>query len=205
MRKGPIFVETLGDGAGALADFVQALGRGGLPAAQRVAVELEIATARRAAYEHRVMWRARDELVTFAQLILGYADSSTLGQFYARQKEYAAALEAFETSLAVERSGEVLLNAGYASVYVDRSKKSQFFREALDRWSSDPSLSARPPRDRDVIRTQIVKSDASVRTNVVFNSIADRPKRWGGHQLQPSFETVVHSMVASCIILASRV
>lgn len=185
--------KTLGDGAGALADFVQALGRGGLPAAQRVAVELEIATARASAYETQGdVARARDELVTFAQTHPGYAAGwSTLGQFYARQKEYAAALEAFETSLAVERNGEVLLNAGYASVYVDRSKESQFFREALDRWSSDPSLSARPPRDRDVIRTQIVESDASVRTNVVFNSIADRPKRWGGHQLQPSFETVI--------------
>ena len=185
--------KTLGDGAGALADFVKALDRGGLPAAQRVAVELEIATARSSAYEKQGdVTRARAELVNFTQTHPGYAAGwSTLGQFYARQKEYAAAVEAFENSLAVERSGEVLLNAGYASVYVDRSKELQFFREALDRWSSDPSLKARPARDRDVIRTQVVEADASVRTNVVFNGIADRRKRWGGHQLQPSFETVI--------------
>ncbi|WP_348643663.1 tetratricopeptide repeat protein [Methylocystis sp. L43] len=185
--------KTLGDGAGALADFVKALDRGDLPAAQRVAVELEVAAARSSAYETQGdLTRARDELVNFAHTHPDYAAGwSTLGQFYARQKEYAAAVAAFENSLAVERSGEVLLNAGYASVYVDRSKESQFFREALDRWSSDPSLSARPPRDREVIRTQIVESDASVRTLVVFNGIADRRKRWGGHQLQPSFETVI--------------
>jgi tetratricopeptide (TPR) repeat protein len=185
--------KTLGDGAGALADFEQALDRGGLPAAQRVAVELEIATARSSAYETQGdVTGAREELVNFVRTHPGYAAGwSTLGQFYARQKEYPAAVTAFENSLAVERSGEVLLNAGYASVYVDRSKESQFFREAIDRWSSDPSLSARPARDREVIRTQIVEADSSVRTNVVFNGIADRPKRWGGHQIQPSFETTI--------------
>lgn len=43
--------KTLGDGPGALADFVKALDRGDLPPAQRVAVELEIAIARSSAYE----------------------------------------------------------------------------------------------------------------------------------------------------------
>lgn len=185
--------KTLGDAVGALADFVTAIDRGGLPPAQRVAVELEIATARSSAFEKQGdVTRASAELVNFTHTHPDYAAGwSTLGQFYARQKEYAAAVAAFENSLALERSGEVLLNAGYASVYVDRSKESQFFREALDRWSSDASLKARPARDRDVIRTQVVEADASVRTNVVFNGIADRRKRWGGHQLQPSFETVI--------------
>ena len=185
--------KTLGDAAGALADFVKALDRGDLPSAQRVAVELEIATARSSAYEKQEdLTRARAELVNFTHTHPDYAAGwSTLGQFYARQKEYADALEAFENSLAVERSGEVLLNAGYASVYVDRAKESQFFREALDRWSSDPSLKARPARDREVIKTQVVEADASVRTNVVFDGIADRPKRWGGYRIQPSFETVI--------------
>jgi hypothetical protein len=136
--------------------------------------------------------RAREELLDFVRRHPNYADGwSTLGQFHMRQKEYPSALSAFENSLAVERRGEVLLNAGYASVYVDRSKESAFFREAIDRWSSDPSLKARPARDREVIRTQIVEADSSVRTNVVFNGMADRPKRWGGYQVQPSFETTL--------------
>ncbi|MFO1126521.1 MAG: tetratricopeptide repeat protein [Methylocystis sp.] len=187
LRKG------LGDGDGAYADFVKALERGDLPAAQKVAVEHEIATARALAYEKAGdVTAARAELVNFVQNHPGYADGwSTLGDFHARQKEYPAAVSAYESSLAVERRGETLLNAGYASVYVDRSKESQFFREAIDRWSSDPSLRARPARDREVIRTQIVEADSSVRTNLVFNGIADRPKRWGGYQVQPSFETTL--------------
>lgn len=187
LRKG------LGDTDGAYADFVKALERGDLPAAQKVAVEHELAAARALAYEKAGdVTRARDELVDFVRRHPDYADGwSTLGQFHVRQKEYPWALSAFESSLAVERRGEVLLNAGYASVYVDRSKESQFFREAIDRWSSDPSLRARPARDREVIRTQIVEADSSVRTNLVFNGMADRPKRWGGYQVQPSFETTL--------------
>jgi tetratricopeptide (TPR) repeat protein len=185
--------KTLGDAAGALADFVTAIDRGGLPPAQRVAVELEIATARSSAFEKQGdVTRASAELVDFVRSHPDYADGwSTLGQFHARQKEYPWALSAFESSLAIERRGEVLLNAGYASVYVDRSKESQFFREAIDRWSSDPSLRTRPARDREVVRTQIVEADSSVRTNLVFNGMADRPKRWGGYQVQPSFETTL--------------
>jgi len=187
LRKG------LGDSDGAYADFEKALARGDLPAAQKVAVEHEIAAARALAYEKAGdVTRARDELVDFVRSHPNYADGwSTLGQFHARQKEYPWALSAFESSLAIERRGEVLLNAGYASVYVDRSKESQFFREAIDHWSSDPSLRERPARDREVVRTQIVEADSSVRTNLVFNGMADRPKRWGGHQLQPSFETTL--------------
>lgn len=187
LRKG------LEDNDGAYADFVKALERGDLPPAQKVAVEHELAAARALAYEKEGdVARARDELLNFAQNHPNYADGwSTLGQFYARQKEYSSAVSAYENSLAVERRGEVLLNAGYASVYVDRSKEALFFREAIDRWSSDPSLRERPARDREVIRTQIVEADASVRTNVVFNGMADRPKRWGGYQVQPSFETTL--------------
>jgi tetratricopeptide (TPR) repeat protein len=185
--------KTLGDADGAYADFVTALERGGLPPAQKIAVEHEIATAKSLAYEKQGdLTQARAELVNFTQSHPGYAPGwATLGYFYARQKEYASAVDAYEHSLALDPKGEVLLSAGYASVYVDRSKESQFFREAIDRWSDDPSLSARPARDREVVKTQIVEADASVRTNVVMSGIADRRKRWGGHQMQPSFETVM--------------
>ncbi|MGD9545098.1 MAG: tetratricopeptide repeat protein [Methylocystis sp.] len=185
--------KALGDGDGAYADFVKALARGDLPPAQKVAVELEIASARALAYEKQGdVTQARAELVGFTQQHPRYAAGwATLGNFYARQKEYASAVDAFENSLALDPKGEVLLSAGYASVYVDRSKESQFFREAIDRWSSDPSLSARPARDQEVVKTQIVEADSSVRTNVVMSGIADRRKRWGGYQMQPSFETVM--------------
>jgi tetratricopeptide (TPR) repeat protein len=187
LRKG------LGDSDGAYADFVTALARGGLPPAQKIAVEHEIATAKSLAYEKQGdLTQARAELINFTQSHPGYAPGwATLGYFYARLKEYGSAVDAYEHSLALEPKGEVLLSAGYASVYVDRSKESQFFREAIDRWSEDPSLSVRPARDREVVKTQIVEADASVRTNVVMSGIADRRKRWGGHQMQPSFETIM--------------
>ncbi|WP_442753320.1 NfrA family protein [Methylocystis sp. JAN1] len=182
-----------GDQAGAAADFQVALNKGGLPPSQRVSVRRGLAVAKAAVYEARGdAAEAQEELARFTQSHPDDADGwLALGGFYSRRRDYPQALYAYENSLAVERRGEALLNAGYASVYVDRSKESQFFREAIDRWSSDPSLSARPARDRDVIRNQIVEADASVRTNIVFGSYVDRPYRWGGHQLQPSFETVM--------------
>lgn len=181
------------DPAGAASDFQTALLKGGLPPAQRVSVQRGLAISKATVFEGEgKMDAARSELANFTQAHPGDSDGwLAFGGLLSRQRDYPQALWAYENSLTIDRRGETLLNAGYASVYVDRSKESQFFREAIDRWSSDPDLSARPARDRDVVRNQIVEADASIRTNVFGSSFVDRPYRWGGRQYAPSFETVM--------------
>lgn len=181
------------DHAGAAADFQAALAKGGLPPAQRLSVARGLAVEKAKVYEaNGEPDRALAELENFSRAHPQDAEGwSTLGQFYLKLRRHPQAVAAFENSLAIERRGEVLLNAGYASVYVDRAKELRFFREAIDRWSSDPSLRMRPALDQEVVKTQITDAEMSVRTNVVFNDIAGRPRRWGGHQPQPSFETAM--------------
>jgi cellulose synthase operon protein C len=183
----------LEDNAGASADFAIALRKGGLAPSQRLNVERGLAAARASVHEARGdLASARAELTTFAKAHFADADGwYALGQFEARHERYSEAVAALENSLALERRGEVLLSASYASAYVDRAKESQYFREALDRWSSDPALRDRPATDREIVKVGVVEADSSVRANVVFGGILDRPKRWGGRQAQPSFETVM--------------
>lgn len=183
----------LEDHAGAAADFSTALAKGGLPPEQRLSVARGLALEKATIYEARgEPENALAELARFSREHPRDAQGWTaLGQFHHRHKQHAEAVLAFENSLAIERRGETLLNAGYASVYVDRSKESQFFREAIDRWSTDPSLKLRPAMDREVVKTQITESEWSIRTNIVVNGIVDRPRRWGGSQVTPSFETAM--------------
>ncbi|PPD44280.1 MAG: hypothetical protein CTY15_07490 [Methylocystis sp.] len=181
------------DHAGAVSDFSTALAKGGLPPQQRLSVARGLSFEKAKLYEaNGEPERALAELGNFCRAYPHDAEGwSTLGQFHHRYGHHARAVAAYENSLAIERRGEVLLNAGYASVYVNRAQESKYFREAIDRWSSDPSLKLRPALDEEVVRTQITDAEWSVRTNVVFGAIVDRSKRWGGHQIQPSFETAM--------------
>lgn len=182
-----------GDHFGAAEDFAMALTRKHLAREQVAFLERSLASARAADFESKGdPAQARSELEGFTQAHPEDADGwSALGSLYVRQRRHGDAVAAFERSVRIRPRGEDLLNAGYASVYVDRSKESHFFREALDGWSSDHALSTRPAGDKETIRNQIVEADSSVRTNVVIGDIVDRPKRWGGRQVQPSFETAI--------------
>jgi hypothetical protein len=183
--------ESDGDRAGAITDFREALRLGGLTAAQRVEARRGLAVAEAAVLEARgEMVPARETLVEFTRLYPRDADGwKALGAFDARQKDYPQALAAYRTSLAISPRGEVYLEAAYVSLHVDHVLESQYFRAALDRWDEDPSLGARPPRDRTLVRAQTVEADGSLRTNIVFGGISDRPRYWGGTQGQPSFES----------------
>ncbi|WP_294535807.1 tetratricopeptide repeat protein [uncultured Rhodoblastus sp.] len=183
--------ESEGDRAGAIADFREALRLGGLTAAQRVEARRGLAVAEAAVLEARGdMAQARETLVAFTRLYPRDADGwKVLGAFYARRKDFAEALAAYRTSLAISPRGEAYLEAGYAGIHVDHVLESHYFRAALDLWDKDPSLRARPPRDRDLVRAQTVEADGSLRTNIVLGAITDRPRYWGGTQGQPSFES----------------
>jgi tetratricopeptide (TPR) repeat protein len=185
--------EQIKDHWGAAADFSTALKRAGLPPAQRKEIERALAVATSKALE------AQGDIAGAFQALFSFALDNPgdakiwdeLGRFYSRQKWHKKALVAFENSLAIKRKGEILLSAGYESVYVNRAKESLYFREALDRWSSDVSLRARPKRDHEVVKVQVVEADATIRTTVVYGNILGRRKRWGGYQHEPSFETAL--------------
>ena len=185
--------EQTSDHSGAAADFSAALTRGRLQAGRRQEVKRALAVVNsKMAEAGGETAEALEELVRYSRENPRDAKIwSEMGRFFVRHSRHAEAVEAFENSLAIERSGEVLLSAAYASVYVDRSKESQYFRKALDRWSSDPSLNTRPEREREMVKAQVTEADQSIRTNVAFGNILGRRKRWGGYQFEPSFETAI--------------
>jgi len=195
------------DFSGAAADFEQALQRGGLDVNQTANVRLAMTSALSRPTEERFAQaealsrsaEAKGNIEAAAQFLRAYLSAVprdanawfALGFLYSRHQRLAEAGEAFERGLQIEKRGDALYSAGIVLSRSAAGRASQYFREAVDKWYSDPRLSNRTAREFEVLRNHVVDADASIITNLTFGGIWGRPLSDGGRYSELGAETAV--------------